>query len=326
MTKYFLGIDTGATKSHALIADETGQAIGFGLGGPGNHESVGYEGLIAVLHDITHQALNSAGITRQQLAGAGFGVAGYDWPSERAPTLEAIATLGLNCPIEPVNDTVVGLLAGVSEGWGVAVVGGTGENCWGRDREGRYAHVTGNGPLMGEYGGSGTLVNKALQDVSKAWSYRGPKTALTEAFIEFTGARDVDDLLEGLVLAKYRLGAAAAPLIFRVAEAGDLVAREAIRWAGFELAGLASGIIRQLKLELLAFEIVLVGSLYNGGPLLLDPMQEAVHRLAPGARFVRLQAPPVVGGVLLGMELAGVNGYVVREKLIETTKRIVHAE
>ena len=54
---YFLGIDIGGTKSHALIADETGRAVGFGQGGPGNHEVVGYEGLEAMLQHVTHQAL-----------------------------------------------------------------------------------------------------------------------------------------------------------------------------------------------------------------------------------------------------------------------------
>jgi N-acetylglucosamine kinase-like BadF-type ATPase len=34
--RYFLGVDAGGTKTHALITDETGQAVGFGAGGPGN--------------------------------------------------------------------------------------------------------------------------------------------------------------------------------------------------------------------------------------------------------------------------------------------------
>ena len=59
---YFLGIDIGCTKSQALIADQTGRAVGFGQGGPGNHEVVGYDGLRAMLFDITHQALTMAGI------------------------------------------------------------------------------------------------------------------------------------------------------------------------------------------------------------------------------------------------------------------------
>jgi hypothetical protein len=37
---------------------------------------------------------------------------------------------------------------------------------------------------------------------------------------------------------------------------------------------------------------------------------------------VRLQAPPVVGGVLLGMEQAGLNGQVLRPALIESARRL----
>jgi N-acetylglucosamine kinase-like BadF-type ATPase len=47
--KYFLGIDVGSSKTHALIADEAGQGIGFGRAGGGNHQGVGYEGLTKVL-------------------------------------------------------------------------------------------------------------------------------------------------------------------------------------------------------------------------------------------------------------------------------------
>ena len=81
MTRYFLGVDTGATKSHALIADGSGRALGFGEGGPGNPDSVGHEGLADVLRAITQEALTGAGISKDEIAGAGFGIAGYDWPS-----------------------------------------------------------------------------------------------------------------------------------------------------------------------------------------------------------------------------------------------------
>lgn len=326
MTRYFLGIDIGATKSHALIADETGQAVGFGTAGPGNHEVVGYDGLIAVLNDITQQALNAAGITRAEIAGAGFGVAGYDWPSERESTLEAIATLGLACPVEAVNDTVIGLLAGGSEGWGIAVVMGTGENCWGWDQDRQTGHVSGNGGYFGEFGGAGALVRRAIQAVSKAWSLRGPQTALTEAFCQRTGAKDAEDLLEGLVLERYRLYSGDAPLVFQVAHAGDVVAKAVIAWAGEQLADLAIGVIRQLHFEEETFEVILIGSLYEGGALILEPMKTAIWQVAPRARFVRLDVPPVVGGVLLGMEVGGVNGYAVRGRLIETTRRILNPE
>ena len=174
--RYFLGVDVGATKTHALVADETGKVVGFGKAGPGNHEVVGYPGLQRALHDSVSQALQTAGLTAWQVDGAGFGVGGYDWPSELADTLEAIEVLHLNCPIEVVNDAVLGLVAGAADGWGLALIAGTGNNVRGRDRQGREGRVTGNGIVCGEFGGGGDIVFRALQLVCHVWTRRGQPT------------------------------------------------------------------------------------------------------------------------------------------------------
>jgi N-acetylglucosamine kinase-like BadF-type ATPase len=323
MTRYFLGIDIGATKSHALIADERGHAVGFGQSGSGNHEDVGWDGLREALHTITDQALVSAGIERERLAGAGLGIAGYDWPGERELTRQAIASLGLSAPFEFVNDAVIALLAGATRGWGVAVVAGTSNNCRGRDQHGREGRVTGCGPAFGEFGGAGELVDKAIQAVSRAWARRGPATQLAEAFTQLAGAVDVEDLLEGLALGSYYISHAVAPAIFRVAAEGDEVAQSTIRWAGRELGSLAVGVIRQLGFESLDFEVVLAGSLYDGGPLLTDAMRAEIHAIAPGARLVRLKVPPVVGGVLLAMEQARIQTGPLRPVLARSASELL---
>ena len=323
---YFLGVDIGGTKSHAMIADADGRVLGFGHAGAGNHEVVGYEGLAAALGAVTGAALAQAGLTAADLSGAGFGVAGYDWPCERQPTLEAIATLGLPCPLEAVNDTIIGLLAGAEQGWGVALVAGTSNNCRGWDRQGNEGRVLGNGDAFGEYGGAVEIVTKAIQEVGKAWTRRGPQTALSEAFVERTGAGDVADLLEGLSQELYVINAAAAPLVFQVAEGGDPVARAVIRWAGEELASLVLGVVRQLNLQSEAFDVVMVGSTFRGGPLLLDPLQAAVHAEAPQARFVPLTTPPVVGAVLLGMRAAGIDAANVRPALIASAQAALQGQ
>jgi N-acetylglucosamine kinase-like BadF-type ATPase len=36
---FYLGVDVGATKTHALIADESGRVRGFGRGGPATTRS-----------------------------------------------------------------------------------------------------------------------------------------------------------------------------------------------------------------------------------------------------------------------------------------------
>jgi N-acetylglucosamine kinase-like BadF-type ATPase len=304
--RYFLGADLGATKTHTLIAAETGAALGFGESGPGNHESVGYDGMLESMRVGMEQALRSAGLKMADIAGAGFGVAGYDWASEYDPTAKTIDRLGLNAPYKFVNDTVPGLIAGSEEGWGVVVVSGTGSNCRGWDRERkREGRVTGHGVMMGEGAGGSELMHRCMQLVGYAWSRRGPKTKLADALIEYVGAEDLDDLIRGYTTSEYQIGAGAAPLVFRVAEQGDQVARDLIHWAGCELGEMANGVIRQLEFENLSFDVVMTGSMFEGGAMLIDPMRETILNLAPKARLVRLTAPPVLGAVMLGMEAAG---------------------
>ncbi|RME86418.1 MAG: ATPase [Caldilineae bacterium] len=321
--RYFLGVDIGGTKSHALIADETGRATGFGRGGPGNHEAVGWEGFRDVLQGIVDEALVQAGVPKQAISAAGFGIAGYDWPSERAPMEEVIATLGLDASFELVNDAMLGVLAGTSEGWGVGLSAGTSNNCWGRDRQGRVGRVTGAGAQMGEYGGAIELVQRAVHMVAREWTRRGPPTRLTQAFIGRTGALNIADLLEGLVLGRYHLSAADAPLVFATAAAGDPVAIETVRWAGHELGSLAVGVIRQLGLEQTSVEVVLAGSLFGGSPLLIEATAETIHSVAPRARLVKLTAPPVVGGVLLAMETLNLPKQRIRPRLITSTLALI---
>ena len=301
--RYYLGADLGATKTHTLIVDETGRALGFGESGPANHESVGYDGMFQSMHDGLEQALRSAGLKKEQLSGAGFGVAGYDWPSEIEATVAVIDRLKLIAPYKFVNDAVPGLIAGSEEGWGVVVVSGTGSNCrgWDRDHK-REGRVTGHGVMMGEGAGGSELMHRCMQIVGYSWTKRLPKTALADALIAHVGAKDLEDLMRGYTTYEYHIGAEAARLVFRVAEDGDEAARDLICWAGTELGEMANAVIRQLEFENLSFDVVMTGSMFEGGVRLIEPMRETINKLAPKARLVRLSVPPVVGAVLLGME------------------------
>lgn len=323
MTKYFLGADVGATKTHVLIAEESGRAIGFGKSGGGNHEAVGYAGFHSALHAAADQAFGSAGLPKEQILGAGFGIAGYDWPSEREKTLEVVRSLGLQAPFQIVNDAILGVVAGARDGWGVAVVSGTGCNCWGWDRTRTHVgQLTGGGSRMGEAAGASELVERAVQAVAYEWTGRGSSTGLTPAILQYVHAGGLVDLLGGLSDGRYGIDASAAPIIFRVAAEGDPVALELIRWAGRELGELANTVIRQLHFEGLSFDVVQVGGMYDGSPLLTQTMARTIRRVAPGSRLVRLTAPSVVGAVLLGMEQAGLKPTsAVCEQLKESTTK-----
>lgn len=305
--KHFLGVDVGSSKTRAMIADETGRSMGFCLSGSGNHQKVGYEGMYSALLESVTLAVSDAKITNDDIFGSGFGISGYDWPSDRPRMLETIARLNLKGPLEIQNDAVLGLVAGAEQGWGVAVVSGTGCNCWGWDRDRKkIGRVTGFGEMAGEAAGSTELVQRAMQLVAHAWTKRGSETELSQAFVNHVGAKNIEDLLEGYTTDRYLIDGSAAPLIFQIAESGDQVARQLVHWAGSELGELTRAVIRQLDFRDIEFEVVMVGSMFEAGESLIEPMRETITQLAPGARLVRLGVPPVVGAVLLGMEAGGI--------------------
>ncbi|MCA9873266.1 MAG: hypothetical protein KC441_06415 [Anaerolineales bacterium] len=300
--RYFLGADLGSTKTHMVIADENGRILAFSRSGAGNYQSVGYDGMSRAIEEGLAQVIAQSQLPISALAGAGFGIAGYDWPSDEPQMTGIIARLGLTCPIGMVNDAMAGLFAGAGASRGVALVSGTGCNCRGWDPEThREGRVTGYGYHMGEFAGAAELVWRAMQLVTFEWTRRGPHTQLSTVFIDAVGAKDLGDLIEGYTKGYYNVGAYLAPRIFEVARQGDQVARDLIRWAGVELAEMAKAVIRQLDFADCDFDVVLAGSMFDGGPLLIEPMWETIQAFAPRAQLVHLDAPPVVGAVVLAM-------------------------
>lgn len=321
--KYFLGIDVGSSKTHALIVDETGHCLGLGKAGGGNHQNVGYGLLTEVLRRSFARACEMSGVEVSSICGAGFGVAGYDFPSDREPHLQAIAELGLSCPVEVVNDGMNGLLAGATSGIGVNVTAGSSNNCRGRGRNGREGRIVGNGITFGELGGGYEIAARGLQMVSYAWIKRIPPTVLTQIYIEAAGASDEMDLMEGFSNGQYHLFPYLAVQVVDAARKGDQAACDVMEWAGEELGWLAVSVARQIDMQDQEVEIVQSGSVFEAGELIMKPMRELILEHCPKARLVRLDGPPVVGAVILGMEQTGFDGYAIRENIIRTAKELV---
>lgn len=321
--KYFLGIDVGSSKTHALIVDETGKCVGFGKSGGGNHQSVGYDGLTTVLRESFSRASETSGVEAAAIAGAGFGVAGYDFPSDRERHLQSIASLGLSCPMEVVNDGMNGLLAGATRGVGVNVTAGSSNNCRGRGKTGKEGRIVGNGILFGEFGGAYEIAARGLQMVNYAWIKRIPPTALTQIYIEAAGAKDEADLMEGLSNSQYHLFPYLAVKVVEAARQGDPAACEVVRWAGEELGWLAVSVARQIEMQDEEVEIIQSGSVFEAGELIMNAMRNLVLEHCPKAKLIRLDGPPVVGAVILGMEQTSFDGYAIRDTMVQTAKEVV---
>ncbi|MBK9231502.1 MAG: hypothetical protein IPO15_11790 [Anaerolineae bacterium] len=80
MTDYFLGVDVGATKTHALITDAEGNLLGKGTAGGGNPTMTSYELFGRVVAAATWRALAQARITMPQISAPASA-----WPATTGP-------------------------------------------------------------------------------------------------------------------------------------------------------------------------------------------------------------------------------------------------
>jgi N-acetylglucosamine kinase-like BadF-type ATPase len=304
MAMIILGIDGGASKTHSVLVDEEGCVRGVGRAGCSNWETVGLDGAQMALDQVVHEAVANAGIPRESIAASGYGLAGVDWPSDRERLKPVIAALGLNGPYEMVNDAFLPLRAGTVDGVGLGAIAGSGATVVGRNRAGQTARSFGAGYPFTDWGGAWDIAREAVHVVASAYQGLGPETALTGKMLAATGCTDVADLMEKLMRWQVQVGGEFAPQVFQAAREGDTVAQSIVRRAGKTIGANAIVVARRLGMLDTSFDLVVAGGVFSSrSSLLRDSLLKTVHAQAPQAKWVHWQAPPVVGALLLGLDL-----------------------
>jgi N-acetylglucosamine kinase-like BadF-type ATPase len=312
-----LGVDGGGSKTHALVADEHGQTLGFASSGRSNWEDTGLQSAKIALEVAITGALGDAGVRPGELAGSVFGLAGLDWDGDRPMLAALVAPLGLGGPRKLDNDSFIALRAGTSEPFGVVVIAGTGTVAAGRDPAGRSFRTFGLDPMYGDFGSATDVAEEAVHAVADAYIGRGPPTTLSELLPPLAGCSSPVELLHRLSRGAIPLPPA-APTVLAEAAAGDPACKEIVVRVGTALGSSAAVVARRLGMERQAFETVLAGGLFQGRSQLLETTLTGVlHQAAPAARPVLLACKPVIGAVIEALELAGADaGPAVRERLV----------
>jgi N-acetylglucosamine kinase-like BadF-type ATPase len=244
-----LGVDSGATKTLALLAGADGHVLGRGLAGPANRSVVGVEAALAAIDEAISAALANAGLERQAVSAVAVGLAGARDPDEQAPFSSWLARQFPETPSAAVHDSELALVAGTPAGWGVAVISGTGSIVYGRTPAGHRAYAGGWGYLIGGEGSGYWIGLAVLRAVARAHDGRGPATLLQDLLLAEWQLAQPQELRRRL----YQEGvaqpalAALAELAERAAAVGDPVARSIVEEAGCELALAVAALIPRLS-------------------------------------------------------------------------------
>ncbi|HVD15420.1 MAG TPA: BadF/BadG/BcrA/BcrD ATPase family protein [Actinomycetota bacterium] len=312
-----LGVDGGGSKTHALVADEHGETLGFASSGRSNWEDTGLESAKIALEVAITGALGDAGVRPGDLAASAFGLAGLDWDGDRPMLAALVDPLGLGGPRRLDNDSFIALRAGTSQPFGVVVIAGTGTVAAGRDPAGRSFRTFGLDPMYGDFGSATDVAEEAVHAVADAYTGRGQPTTLSELLPPLAGCSSPVELLHRLSRGAIPLPPA-APMVLAEAAAGDPACKAIVIRVGTALGSSAALVARRLGLDRQAFETVMAGGLFRGRSQLLETaMTGVLHQAAPLARPVLLGCKPVIGAVIEALELAGADtGPPVRERLV----------
>jgi N-acetylglucosamine kinase-like BadF-type ATPase len=321
-----LGVDGGGSKTHALVADERGEVLGFASSGRSNWEDTGLEAAGAALAEAIGGALAAAQVPPGALAASAFGLAGLDWDPDRPMLGALLDPLGLAGPRRLENDSFIALRAGASRPFGVVVIAGTGHVAAGRDPAGRTVRTLGLGPMYGDFGSATDVAEEAVRAVADAYTGRGPATSLSRLLPPLAGCASAEQLLQRLSRGLVPLPEA-APLVLQEAEAGDPACRQIVLHAGASLGESAAVVARRLGLGGQRFELVLAGGLFRSRNRLLEgALVDTMARQAPQAVPVHLTCRPVVGAALDALDLAGLpTDPGVRDRLVASSEGLAVA-
>jgi len=314
--RYALGVDGGATKTLAVVGDESGRVLGVGLGGPTNYQMTGLEVAMQNLSVAVGAALSMAGLGIESISHAVFGMAGADFPIDFENFNKGISSLYPGLTFQVTNDTWVGFRAGTEASYGGVVIAGTGANYAAAAPDGRKITGRGMGYEWGSAGGAGLLIRDAVHHAFRSHDGTGPKTGLEEAVLSLLGFPSYDDLSLYVYEHQGRFGqiftkaAQIVPALFQLALQGDAVSQDILVRTGTAMGEIIGGLMNNLGMGLIPADVVLVGSMFTKGvcPLMISAMKTACQRSVPLAGFRVVEMEPAGGAFLMALENMGIRG------------------
>src|SRR2546425_2707608 len=304
--RYFLGIDGGGTKTHAVITDSECRVLGEGFGGAANPLRVGLEDAVSHITQAVADACAQAGIELSNISSACAAIAGINHPIHYHTMKDALDEAMEIAGLELVTDARAALEGALDGKPGIVVIAGTGSIAIGVNAEGRQARAGGFGPTLSDEGSGYYIAQQALKAVVSSFDGRSPETSLTERVCKRLGLANASDL-PGVIYNSDSEPveiASLAELVHEAAQEGDEVARQILTAAGCELGRLAASVIEKLGLQSSAFRVACVGSVFRSGEFVLEPLREAVACIAPRAEIGPPLCTPAIGAVKLAQTLA----------------------
>lgn len=328
--RLILAVDGGGSKTDLALARENGELLSLVRGPASSPECVGLERSLETLAELVERACLGAGLVPPPspiAAVAQILLSGLDYPVEEERFLSLAGARGWAKKTLVGNDTFAVLRAGSENGWGVAVVCGTGMNCVGVAPDGRKVRFPAQGEISGDWGGGSEIGLAALAAAARSEDGRGPTTSLEQKVPAFFGLARPLELAEAIHFEKIsgdRL-CELTPLVLE--EAGhDSVAAAIVDRQAAEVVAFARAALTRLELTSEPVEVILGGSvLQAGNARLLKAIMAGMREIGRKITARVNEASPIVGAALLALDEIGAKAEAkerLRQEIVEAVERL----
>lgn len=266
---YYLAVDGGGSKTQVICTDENGTVVGEGFSGPTSLAVINPGAASFNLREAIRQAVEKLppNISIEIVA---MGLAGMDTPEEELLSRSTFSPLFAPFSIKEfllVNDIEIALEGGTSAPNAIALISGTGSNCYGRSQSGQIAKAGGMDWLLADQGSGYSIGRAVLRTAVKSFDGRIKKTQL-EQFVcqhfRITSIAELKSKVYSPLMNKTEI-AELAQLCLRSFDHGDEVAKSIFDHAIMELESMADTVVQRLGLVSVPFDCVLAGSITKIG-------------------------------------------------------------
>jgi len=290
-----LGVDGGGSKSAAVLARRSAATdgdltiLGRGRDGPANPRVIGHDSARASIVAAIRAAFADAGLPRQRVGAACFGLAGVGLPEDRDAVLAWATQEEVADRVVVVADGLLPFADSAADPWGIVLIAGTGSLALALPRGAQLSAATtadrcgGWGPLLGDEGSGYTLALAGLRAAMRAADGRGPETILLAAMQRRFGVERADELVRRVHAPgeNRRMIADAAREVIAAADVGDPVAVAILAAAAADLAAHVRTLAERNGFAAGVYPLRLTGGLLTGSATL---RRLVVESLAVGGR------------------------------------------
>ncbi|MHB0939235.1 MAG: BadF/BadG/BcrA/BcrD ATPase family protein [Armatimonadota bacterium] len=285
--RYILGVDSGGTKTEALLIRADGMVLGWGRY-DATEVMAGDDGgrTLTAVHAAIRQALGETPIDRLHVINTGNGLLPrYLLPPEYA------CPLTVRSVVE--SHTIFCLAPGRKA---LVALAGTGSHVAGRNGRGQIVILDGLGPYIGDWGGAVSIGLEGLRAAARSDWHPRHATSLGAVLQQAVRALDANpggNMVSFMYCQPDRWKVAAlARCVNAEAEAGDRIALEIIHRTAENMASVIYDVMEKLRLRAERLPLIGFGSVMRSR-LYWARLREAVAAFAPAVQPARLQLPPV---------------------------------